>query len=98
VRRRSLTSPVAGEVEEHSEPEVGEEEDEFVGRGDAEDVWADQDPEEQLEDDHRRREAGWQDDDGHRRERGAEDDQEEGGGVDVDPVGGDRVARFARCI
>jgi transposase len=49
------------------EPDIGrpassrEEEDEFVGLRDPQALRPDHDPEEQLEDDHRRRQSGWQD-------------------------------------
>ena len=75
---------VAGEVEEHPEPEVGEEFDEVVGVGEVEDLRADQDPQEELEDDHRRRIAFRDDRDGDRGDRGDQDDREERGRVDVD--------------
>ena len=75
---------VAGEEEQHPEPEVGEEVDEVVAAGEAEDLRADHDPEQELDHDHRRGESTRQDDDGDRGDRGDDDDHEERAGVDVD--------------
>ena len=83
---------VAGEEEEHPEAEVGEEFDEAVGPGDVENLGADQDAEQELDDDHRGHEAARHGGDGHRRKRGGEDDDEEGLGVDVKQGGGDSMA------
>ena len=46
---------VAGEEEEHAEAEVGEEFDEVGGLGQVEDFGADDDPQQQLDHDHRGR-------------------------------------------
>ena len=49
---------VAGEEEEHAEPEVREEVEELVGLREAQHVGTDQDPEDDLEDHDRQRQAG----------------------------------------
>ena len=79
---------VAGEEEEHPEAEVGEEFDEVVAVGEAEDFGPDQDPQHQLDHDDRRREAFRDDGDGDRGDRGDGDDREEGAGVDLYRGGG----------
>ena len=87
---------IAGEEEEHAEAEVGEEFDEAVFARDVEHVGADQDPEAELDDDHRRHEAAG--DEGHRGrgDGGHEDDDEEGLGVDGDQGGKTLWARPGR--
>ena len=78
---------VAGEEEQHPEPEVGEEVDELVGLGEAEHLGPDHDPEDQLDHDHRRRQPLRHHDHGDRRQGGGQDDREEGGFVDRDQTG-----------
>jgi hypothetical protein len=75
---------IAGEEEEHSEPEVGEEFGEVVDVGEAEDVRSDRDPHHQLEHDDGRGEALGHDRDRDRGDRGDHHHGEEGAGVDLD--------------
>ena len=78
---------VAREEEEHSEPEVREELDELVRVREAQHVGADQDPEQDLEDDHRQRHARRHQPGHERRHRAGEDDEEKGLAIDVDHRG-----------
>ncbi len=80
---------VAGEEEEHAEAEVGEEIDEVIRLGEAEDFGADDDPQQQLDDDDRRCELSRYDGDRDRRRSGDHDDDEEGLAVDLDQGRGD---------
>jgi hypothetical protein len=75
---------VAGEEEEHPEPEVGEEFDEVIGLREAEQFWADHDPQQQLEHDDGWGEALRHRGHGHRCDCSDDDDCEERPAVDLD--------------
>ena len=80
---------VAGEEEEHAEAEVGEEVNEVIGLGDVEDLGADENAQEQLDDDDGRREAARHQRHRDGREGRDHDDDEKRLCVDVDHLGAD---------
>ena len=79
---------IAGEEEQHPQPEVGEELDEVVDVGDSQPLRSDQNPEQQLDHDHRRGKSAGEHGDRDRRHGCRQHHEQERSGVYIDHSSG----------